>query len=107
MTIEIYGIEDYGEFQLVRPNREDGVVTITQGYIKFYQGSPQSHMHPGDPENIEQYDLRTETGETIELDTRDDEAQVTEYAWSCVETDDNRNEALEEDYWDARREEAE
>lgn len=101
---DTYDIEDYGEFQLVRPDREDGVVTITQGYIKFYQGSPQSHMHPGDPESIQQYDLRTETGEVIEIENRDDEERVTEFAWSCVETDEGRHEAYAEDSWDARRE---
>tara|TARA_R110002110_G_scaffold18524_8_gene77787 strand:- start:2599 stop:2982 length:384 start_codon:yes stop_codon:yes gene_type:complete len=91
-----YKIEAYGEFQLVRPDREDGVVTITRGYIVMYWGCPAGYMESAEDPEIEQYDLRTETGEVIEIDNLADQEQVMEFARDCAEFDADAQEALEE-----------
>ena len=83
MTDATYKIENYGEFQLVRPNREDGVVTITQGYITMFWGRTARHMEPAEDPEIEQYDLRTETGEVIDIDNPADQEQVMGFARDC------------------------
>jgi hypothetical protein len=93
MTDATYKVRQYGEFQLVRPDREDGVVTITRGYIKMYWGRLARHMEPAEDPEIEQYDLRTETGEVVEIGTLADEEQVMEFARDCAEFDADAQEA--------------